>query len=168
MLVSKKGTGSIFSFDLKFNYAGSSQQMRADQAKTADLLAGIRILLVEDNQINMMVAKKSLTTYKAEVSCVYNGQEALEELKNDQAYHIILMDLEMPVMNGYTAIFEMKRLYPQIPVIAFTASLVDEKMLADLINSGFADCLLKPFQPQQLLSSIQKQLLAYPFLNTNS
>jgi len=167
MLVSKKGTGSIFSFDLKFNYAASSQQQRADHAKTADLLAGIRILLVEDNQINMMVAKKSLTTYKAEVSCVYNGQEALDELKNDQAYHIILMDLEMPVMNGYTAIFEMKRLYPQTPVIAFTASLVDEKMLADLLNSGFADCLLKPFQPQQLLSSIQKQLLAYPFLNTS-
>jgi signal transduction histidine kinase/CheY-like chemotaxis protein len=166
MLVSKRGTGSIFSFDLKFNYAGSSQQILANQAKAADLLAGIRILLVEDNQINMMVAKKSLTTYKAEVTCVYNGQEALDELKNDQAYHIVLMDLEMPVMNGYTAIFEMKRLYPQTPVIAFTASLVDEKMLADLINSGFADCLLKPFQPQQLLSSIQKQLLAYPFLNT--
>ncbi|MEN0055259.1 MAG: response regulator [Mucilaginibacter sp.] len=167
VLVSKKGQGSTFSFDLVFNYADSSRQMLADQAKKADLLAGIRILLVEDNQINMMVAKKSLTTYKAEVTCVYNGQEALDELKKDQAYHIVLMDLEMPVMNGYTAIYDMKRLYPQTPVIAFTASLVDEKMLADLINSGFADCLLKPFQPQQLLSSIQKQLSVYPFLNTN-
>ena len=66
--------------------------------------------------------------------------------------------LEMPVMSGYEAIFEMKRLYHHIPVMAFTASLVDQNMLSDLIGSGFADVILKPFQPQQLLSGIRKQL----------
>jgi signal transduction histidine kinase/CheY-like chemotaxis protein len=163
-LVSEKGSGSIFSFDLIFSYAHAPKQPPVRKIETDELLSGIRVLLVEDNQINMMVAKKCLSDFKASITSVYDGQEALDELKNDQAYHIVLMDLEMPVMNGYTAIFDVKNLYPEIPVIAFTASLVDEKMLADLIESGFSDCLLKPFQPQQLLSSIQKQLLKYPFL----
>jgi CheY-like chemotaxis protein len=47
-------------------------------------------------------------------------------------------------------------MFPNIPVIAFTASLVDQQMLTDLLESGFSDCLLKPFKPQQLLSAIKK------------
>ena len=57
------------------------------------------------------------------------------------------------------AIFEVKKLYPDIPVIAFTASLVDQKMLSDLMASGFVDCMLKPFQPLQMLSDIKKHLV---------
>jgi CheY-like chemotaxis protein len=76
------------------------------------------------------------------------------------AFDVILLDLEMPVMNGYEAILEMKRLYPNIPVLAFTASLVDQNMLADLYASGFDDCILKPFQPHQLASVIKKHLSA--------
>jgi signal transduction histidine kinase/CheY-like chemotaxis protein len=167
-LVSKKGQGSTFSFDLKFNYAGNQQHRSTSKIETDDPLSGIRILVVEDNQINMMVVKKCLTGFKANVTSTYNGQEALDELKKDQAYHIILMDLEMPVMNGYTAIFEIKKLYPEIPVIALTASLVDQKMLSDLLESGFTDCISKPFKPLPLLSSIQKQLLKYPFLTNNN
>lgn len=166
MLVSEKGVGSTFSFNLKL--ALSTQQKPGEEKnKTDSPLSGIRVLLVEDNQINMMVAQKCLSSFNAGITGVYNGREALDELKKDQAYHIILMDLEMPVMTGYEAIYEVKKLYPEIPVIAFTASLVDQKMLADLIESGFADCLLKPFRPQQLLTGIQKQLLNYPFLTDN-
>jgi CheY-like chemotaxis protein len=69
---------------------------------------------------------------------------------------VVLLDLEMPVMNGYEAVFEIKKKYPQVPVIAFTASLVDQKMLADLLASGFNDCILKPFNPQQLSTVIKK------------
>jgi signal transduction histidine kinase/BarA-like signal transduction histidine kinase len=158
-LVSEKGKGSKFSFDLKFRYADTEQQRSKNQTKTDGDLSGIRILLAEDNKINMMVAKKVLTGFKADVTSAYDGKEALDELEKDAAYDIVLMDLEMPVMNGYTAIFEVKRLYPDIPVIAFTASLVDQKMLADLISSGFVDCILKPFQPLQLLSTLKKHLV---------
>ena len=158
VLISEKGKGSKFSFDLKFNYAKTKQQLSKIPADTDSDLIGTNILLVEDNQINMMVAKKILTGFKADVTSAYDGKEALDVLAGDQAYDIILMDLEMPVMNGFTAIFEVKKLYPDIPVIAFTASLVDEKMLSDLISSGFVDCMLKPFQPLQLLSNIKKHL----------
>ena len=103
-----------------------------------------------------------MTGFGAVVTSAYDGQQALGELEKGESFDIILMDLEMPVMNGYTAIFEVKRLYPSIPVIAFTASLVDQKMLADLIASGFVDCMLKPFQPHQLLANIKKHLLTPP------
>ncbi|MDB4903092.1 MAG: response regulator [Mucilaginibacter sp.] len=161
-LVSEKGKGSKFSFDLKFKCADMLHQLLENNTQTEDNLSGIRILLAEDNQINMMVAKKILTGFKASVLGVYNGKEALEALENTQAFDIVLLDLEMPVLNGYTAIFEIKKLYPAIPVIAFTASLVDQKMLSDLIESGFADCILKPFQPHQLLAGIKKQLTQLP------
>jgi CheY-like chemotaxis protein len=106
----------------------------------------------------MMVAKKVLTGFQAEVTSAYDGKEALDKLEVSANFDIILMDLEMPVMNGYAAILEVKKLYPDIPVIAFTASLVDQKMLSDLIESGFVDCILKPFQPLHLLSNIKKHL----------
>jgi CheY-like chemotaxis protein len=157
-LDSEKGKGSTFSFDLIFDYAIAQHGLTETPAFPEDGLLGVNILLVEDNKINMMIAKKILTDYKASVTCTYNGQEAMDNLKEGNNYNIILMDLEMPVMNGYVAIYEIKKSLPKIPVIAVTASLVDEQMLADLLASGFSDCVLKPFQPHQLLLSIQKQL----------
>jgi signal transduction histidine kinase len=159
VLSSEKGTGSKFSFDLKLNYAAyNHKQLPKNKAEEKDNLKGVKILLVEDNQINMMVAKKILTGFKAQVVPAYDGAEALAALIKNPDFDIILMDLEMPVMDGFTAIHEVKRLYPEIPVIAFTASLVDKKMLSDLVASGFAECMLKPFQPLQLLSDIKKYL----------
>ena len=159
-LESDEGKGSKFSFDIKFDYAGNVRQTPGQPKIEAESLEGVRLLLAEDNQLNMMVAKKILTGYKAEVITAWNGREALDILQKDNSFDIILMDLEMPVMSGYEAIFEIKRLYPHIPVIAFTASLVDQSMLEDLKESGFADCMLKPFQPQQMLSDIRKYLPA--------
>jgi CheY-like chemotaxis protein len=104
----------------------------------------------------MMVAKKALTSFGATVDAAYDGVEALARLEDFPHYDVVLLDLEMPVMNGYEAVFEIKKKYPQVPVIAFTASLVDQKMLADLLASGFNDCILKPFNPQQLSTVIKK------------
>ncbi|MDO3628414.1 ATP-binding protein [Mucilaginibacter sp. BT774] len=159
VLVSEKSKGSKFSFDLKLDYAAyNHKQLPKNKAAEKDNLEGVKLLLVEDNQINMMVAKKILTGFKAEVTPAFDGAEALAALIKAPDFDIILMDLEMPVMDGFTAIHEVKKLYPEIPVIAFTASLVDKKMLSDLIDSGFVDCMLKPFQPLQLLSDIKKYL----------
>jgi signal transduction histidine kinase/CheY-like chemotaxis protein len=155
-LQSEKGKGSTFSFDLVFDRVDRPEQPLGITAK--ENLAGIKILLVEDNPINMMIAKKSLKDFQAAVVTAVNGREAIDELQRNPGFDIVLMDLEMPVMNGYTAIYEVKKLIPHMPVVAFTASLVDERMLADLIESGFSDVLLKPFQQQQLLATIQKSL----------
>lgn len=160
VLVSDKNKGSTFSFKLTLEYPEDQYQLKEQGITPGGNLAGVKVLLVEDNKINMLVAKKCLTGFEAVVTGTYNGREALDELALNQNYHIILMDLEMPVMNGYTAIYEVTRLYPSIPVIAFTASLVDDKMLKDLLDSGFVDCILKPFAPQTVLTTILKHLRA--------
>jgi signal transduction histidine kinase/CheY-like chemotaxis protein len=161
-LESEKGKGSKFSFDLIFDYAHKPSPVHKTKVIDSGDLLDTNILLVEDNKLNMMVAKKILTGLKATVTVAYDGREALDALEDNADFNIILMDLEMPVMNGYTAIYEMKKLFPHIPVIALTASLVDEKMLADLLASGFNDCVLKPFQPHELLAMIQKHLKRQP------
>ncbi|WP_184549519.1 ATP-binding protein [Mucilaginibacter sp. FT3.2] len=157
-LESEKGKGSKFYFELTFELAATAPVYNPIMINASSDLKQLRILLVEDNKINMMVAKKVLTGFQASVDSAYDGAEALTSLAHFPHYDIVLMDLEMPVMNGYEAIFEMKEKYPLIPVIAFTASLVDQQMLSDLLASGFNDCLLKPFTPQQLLSVIKKHV----------
>lgn len=161
-LESDEGKGSKFTFDVKFDLANAEKQPEKKQVEIPQNLEGVRILLVEDNQLNMMVAKKILTGFKAEVATSVNGREALDKLEADSYFDIILMDLEMPVMSGYEAIYEMRKSFPAIPVIAFTASLVDQTMLNDLIASGFVDCMLKPFQPQQMLADIKRHLAEPP------
>jgi len=158
VLESEKGIGSKFSFDLGFSYAEKPVPAAKNGGSSVNDLKGIKVLLVEDNKINMMVAKKILTGFKATVTSAYDGREALDNMENDNGFHIVLMDLDMPVMNGYTAIYEMKKIYPKIPVVAVTASLVDQQMRADLLASGFKDCVVKPYQPEDLLICVQKYL----------
>ncbi|HZY35786.1 MAG TPA: ATP-binding protein [Mucilaginibacter sp.] len=157
-LESEKGIGSKFSFDLAFNYAERPAPPAKNEASLPGDLKGVKVLLVEDNEINMMVAKKILTGFKAAVTSAYQGREALDKMENDPDFHIVLMDLDMPVMNGYEAIYEMKNIYPKIPVVAITASMVDEQMRADLIASGFKDCVVKPYKPLELLTCMRKYL----------
>jgi signal transduction histidine kinase len=155
-LESEDQRGSTFSFELQLErpltVPGKVSQVVAD----SDDLSGLRLLLVEDNQINMMIAKKMLTGKNAQCGSAYNGQEALDLLAADSNFDMVLLDLEMPVMDGYTAVREIKSRYPHIPVVALTASLVDEHTVAALVASGFEDCILKPFQPQHLFRQIRQ------------
>jgi signal transduction histidine kinase/CheY-like chemotaxis protein len=155
-LVSEKGKGSTFSFNLVLKRAANIVKNVEHPVNDNEDLRGLRILIVEDNQINMIIARKILTGFHAECSAAYNGREALDMLAKDSAYDMVIMDLEMPVMDGFTAIIALKKVYPDLPVLAFTASLIDQQMLAELIASGFADCVSKPFQPHQLVSQIKK------------
>ncbi|WP_198170120.1 ATP-binding response regulator [Mucilaginibacter arboris] len=155
-LKSEKGKGSIFSFEIEFELLTKQTSSLTGIKQGPEDLEGLRILVAEDNKINMMIAKKILTGYKASITCVFDGQEALDALELDANYSLILMDLEMPVMNGFTAITHVKTLYPTIPVLAFTASLIDQEMLADLLTSGFTDFIPKPFEPHQMFNLIKK------------
>jgi CheY-like chemotaxis protein len=132
------------------------------ELKADEDLAGVKILLVEDNKINVLIAKKILSDYKATVTIAYDGAEALTALEHKADYTIILMDLEMPVMNGYEAILTMKKLYPAIPVLAFTAAMIDREKLLSLQALGFEDCILKPFQPHELLIQVKKYIKITP------
>ena len=155
--------GTCFYFTIGFGITDTPPEEFKYTKSQNRHLAGLKTLIVEDNQINMIIARKVLTDMQAKVTTAYNGLEALERLAQNPTFDIILLDLEMPVMNGYQAIQKIKEKYPNIPVIAFTATLVDNEKLSNLKEMGFADCVLKPFQPQHLSEVIKQHL---PYVNT--
>ena len=155
-LESEPGKGSNFYFSVRLEQTETKiSQQSATKMQTTDL-SGMRILLAEDNVINMLIAKKIMADWKVTLTTAENGLIALQALEMDSNYNIILLDLEMPEMDGYTAVREINRLYPDIPVLAFTAALIDQDMYTDLKNRGFTDAVLKPCQPMELFSKIRQ------------
>jgi len=152
---SQVGQGSTFYFNLNLPL-GSLPNTGERLVNYENDLNGLNILVVDDNQINVVIAKKILTDYKAQVSVAYNGAKALARLEQCPAFQIILLDLEMPVLNGYEAVVTIKTLYPEIPVLAFTAALLDQEKMQSLLDLGFADYVLKPFQPDILFKQVLK------------
>lgn len=118
-------------------------------------LKGIRVLIAEDNPINMMIASKFLDKWGIIYKQAKNGLEAVS-LFGQNDFDVVLMDLEMPEMDGYGALKEIREINPTIPAIAFTAAVFDN-MKESLQNSGFNDFIQKPFKPQDL----QAKLVAF-------
>lgn len=146
--------GTTFSFSISFDRAHKQQD--TDTRKEHYTLKGLKVLVAEDNIINMLIARKMLQEWEIEMVGVENGYLALKALEKNSDFDLILLDLEMPEMDGYTAVQEIKKNYPGIPVLAFTAALVDNNMLDELFLLGFDDAILKPFQPMELFSKIRK------------
>ncbi len=152
-LESSAGKGSVFQFTVEWNI-NTQRKMYINEEKGKDLrqLDGTKILLAEDNPVNMAIAKRFLKKWGIELTEAVNGKLAVEEFKVN-SFDLILLDLEMPEMDGVTALREIKKLNPEIPILAFTASAYDN-MLADLLQKGFVDFIPKPFRPEDLHSKI--------------
>ena len=120
-------------------------------------LAGVRLLLVEDNPINQNVAKGILEQAGALVAVAENGAVAVELLRGER-YDLVLMDVQMPVMDGFTAtrlIREQLRL--QLPVIAMTAGVMESER-EQCIAAGMDDFIAKPIDVEQMFATIQRHL----------
>jgi signal transduction histidine kinase/ActR/RegA family two-component response regulator len=152
-----KGSNFYFTLELKIN---KTQKAYVNEEKLKQLidLAGLRILLAEDNPINMIVAKRFLQKWNVEVHEAVNGLEALD-LFGKQRFDLLLIDLEMPEMDGAQAVSAIRRMNTQVPIVAFTAA-VYEDMHNDLMHKGFTDFIPKPFRPEDLHRKIL-QLTAY-------
>ena len=155
-LQSQPGKGSSFSFSVRLKQTGTNEQQHCVSKMQNTDLSGMRILIAEDNVINMLIAKKIMADWNVSLTTAENGLKALESLQSDANYNIILLDLEMPEMDGYTAVREINKLYPGIPVLAFTAALIDQDMYSNLKDTGFVDAVLKPCQPMELFSKIRQ------------
>jgi signal transduction histidine kinase/CheY-like chemotaxis protein len=160
-LFSLPGKGSRFYFTQTFKIPIDTPvrlpavQLTINEKQHKDLEA-LNILLVEDNEVNVLVAKKFLIKWKATVHTVENGQEALDEIiKQGDKYDLILMDLQMPIMDGYTASIEIRSIGYQRPIIALTASALQE-VEEKVRNAGMDGFVTKPFNPNDLLSKILK------------
>lgn len=159
-LKSTPGEGSIFYFDLELE---KSTKPLVDAAKTSrystnDNLKGLKILITDDNPVNLLVVKRFLQQWQAEYDVAENGQIALEKVQAND-YDLVLMDLKMPIMDGYEATIAIRKLdgekYQHLPVIALTASaLADTK--AEMLSSGMNDYVAKPFNPDELFERIKQ------------
>jgi signal transduction histidine kinase len=163
-LESEVGKGSTFCFELVFKKSRHIEQNKRDITNTEDFksLKGIKILMAEDNKVNQLIALKFLNNWDIEVDVAENGLVALDKLKNNK-YDLILMDIQMPEMDGYEATTEIRKLegqYGKIPVLALTASA-----MADIQNKisavGMTDFVTKPFNPSDLYRKIVKALSAH-------
>jgi signal transduction histidine kinase len=153
-LNSQKGSGSNFFFQIDltlYKQEESSGKMTKFKWRDDDLV-NLRILVAEDNPINMIVARKTLEKKGIIVTEAVNGQIAVEKMMQED-FDLVMLDLEMPVMDGKTAIKELKKINDHIPVIAFTAA-VYENMREELKEYGFTDFMHKPFKPEDLYRKI--------------
>jgi CheY-like chemotaxis protein len=117
----------------------------------------LRVLIAEDNPVNVMLMKKLFSKWKIVPTIAENGERAVEIVQYGN-FDIILMDLQMPVMNGFDAAIEIRKMpdpaKANIPIIALTASaLFDIK--DQVTQAGMNDYVAKPFKPDDLVEKIQ-------------
>ena len=155
-LTSKPGEGSEFYFTQTFAISNERTEISTDTSREVPeetkFLQNVGILLVEDNPLNVLVAQTFLERCGASIDVAVNGEEALE--KFDAARHrMVLMDLDMPVMDGYEATRRLRLQGETLPVIALTASLPKE-VESDIYAAGLTDIIVKPFDPDDLFRVI--------------
>ncbi|MDR1947569.1 MAG: response regulator [Desulfovibrio sp.] len=139
------------------NRAPEQTQDVAEEEKTR-LLTGLNVLLAEDNVINQQVAEEILSQEGVHVRIANNGQEAVNIFTaNPSAFHIVLMDLQMPVMDGYEATRRLRALKEcrDIPIIAMTAHAMSGEREA-CINAGMNDHVSKPIEVEKLFEVLQR------------
>ena len=161
-LQSEEGKGTTFYFDLllvvdknsPLNESGNNTKTR-----TKDLV-GKKVLLVEDNAFNQLIAVKFLQKWEAKVDVADNGLIALKKIEAN-SYDLILMDIQMPEMNGIECTHAIRKSnndkIKNLPIIAFTAAADTEtdKMIAE----GMNDSISKPFNPDELFKKILNTLI---------
>jgi PAS domain S-box-containing protein len=164
---SQFGEGSCFWAELPLPAATVSAPGPQPQADDAAALSGARVLLVEDNSVNMLIAVEMLRRWGVSVDQASDGQQAVAAVQRcaaaGQRYDAVLMDVHMPVMSGHEATRELRRMHaPEVlPIIALTAAaLVSEREQA--LASGMNDFLTKPIDEQRLLHSLQRWVVRRP------
>ena len=161
---SKLGEGSEFTVELELEPLDMDSQTNADNSESIDL-AGHRILLVEDNAINAEIARMILEQYGAEVQQADNGKIGLEALqeKGPGYYDAVLMDIQMPVMNGFEATKAIRALggayATALPIIAMSANAYDEDV-RDCLAAGMNGHIAKPFNPDELMRILRRYISA--------
>ncbi len=163
---SKPGEGSEFSFNMEFPVAVEThtaiaeipvEKMQALTALKENNLHSLRVLIAEDNPVNVMLMKKLLSKWKIVPAIAENGERAVE-LMHCSEFDIVLMDLQMPLMNGFDAAVEIRKMTDpkkaNVPIIALTASALFD-IRQRVYASGMNEYISKPFKPSELLEKMQ-------------
>ena len=162
---SEVGHGSAFSIALPVLPARAPSKVARERPETPDgqalapecVLEGLKVLLVEDNVINQQLAYELLLRQGAQVAVAGNGQHALELLQDAQeGFDVVLMDLQMPVMDGYQATQHIRQMpaLARLPILAMTAhAMLEERQRC--LNLGMQGHLSKPLEPQKLIDALR-------------
>jgi signal transduction histidine kinase/CheY-like chemotaxis protein len=152
IIYSIKGKGSRFHFNLKLKIA-NNKNLDETKEKKEHNFSGKKVLLVDDNLINIMVGKQILEKSKLIVDVANDGLAALKKVKENE-FDIILMDIQMPIMDGYTATKEIRKFNITTPILALSANVFME--IKDKIDDcGMNGFIFKPFTPEELLNQIE-------------
>ena len=152
---SKEGVGSEFSFTIPMKVS-KDKYVNKETAKKATRNYNVDILLVEDNAINQKVAKRTLEKLGLRVHLAVDGLDAIEKAKGSE-YSVILMDIQMPRMNGVEATEHLLSEGYSSPIIAMTANVL-EKDIKMYFEKGFKGYIPKPFKHYDLVSTLDKFL----------
>ena len=151
---SKRGVGSTFTFSIP--YAVPKNHPHAIPVAEDNSLNGKHVLLVEDNEVNVMLVSRLLKRWGVTFDVAENGQIAVDQI-TARSYDLILMDLHMPVMDGYKAtkkIRELQTHQKRTPIVALTASAVTV-VRADMLEQGFDELVYKPYPPKELFAKLK-------------
>jgi signal transduction histidine kinase/ligand-binding sensor domain-containing protein/CheY-like chemotaxis protein len=156
---SEAGQGSVFRFTLPWSIVSTDEKIPVPNPiqKDNQKWSGRDILIVEDEEANYLYAKKVLSKLKVNIHWAENGEEAVRLTSSGQDYHIILMDIKMPVMDGFEATKIIKTNNPKQVVIALTAYARPEDRIR-FMQAGFDDYLAKPIKPNDILGVIRRYL----------
>jgi PAS domain S-box-containing protein len=156
--VEKQGT--TFTFTITLGKVEPNQQS-ANLGTGTNAFTGYKVLVVDDNDINILIAKRILSKWGIEVGVASSGEEAIEQVKKNE-FDLILMDIKMPGIDGYETTGMIRKLpgayYQSVPIVALTASSIYEEN-GMYEQSGMNGHLMKPFNPddiKRLLSTILK------------
>ncbi|HWD87658.1 MAG TPA: ATP-binding protein [Mucilaginibacter sp.] len=161
VVASVPGKGSEFSFSMEFPVSTEHVIIHEEKpdkpVETSEGMGSLRVLIAEDNMVNVMLMKKLLSKWGIAPTVAENGERAIEMVQYGN-FDIILMDLQMPVLNGFDAATEIRKMRDpkkaNIPIIALTASaLFDIK--ERVFSSGMNDYVSKPFKPDELKEKMQ-------------
>lgn len=158
-----KGTEFVLQFTFKLQKQAQSEQQPSIKTVSTKDFSGKRLLLVDDNELNMEIARELLCEVGFTVETAWDGKAAVEMVRNSTAgyYDAILMDIQMPVMNGYQASREIRSLeikeLAEIPIIALTANTFDEDKKEALAN-GMNAHIAKPIDVRVLYEVLENIL----------
>ncbi|HXB34938.1 MAG TPA: ATP-binding protein [Puia sp.] len=158
---STPGKGSTFHFGVVLHRGEVGETVVTAQvpkavSKTNEQFRNKRILLAEDNLFNANIARRFITGWGGEVDLVVDGRQALEFVARKK-YDLILMDVQMPVLDGFACTRKIRKHFKDIPIIAVTASPKNE-IISEIISCGMNDFVSKPFKPNELRAKILEYL----------
>ncbi|WP_210513783.1 hybrid sensor histidine kinase/response regulator [Hymenobacter terricola] len=157
-VTSEEGQGSEFFFEIPYEVAdASAAQPEAHAGLLAPFEPALRVLVAEDNALNQLVARRTLEAWNVQVVIAENGRLAVEAVTGAAPpFDAVLMDVQMPEMDGYEATRHIRRQFPdasQLPIIGLTASVLPEDRVLALV-AGMNDTLAKPFEPAVLYARL--------------